>query len=204
MTVASWLAGITPLMMELAMNPEGVNRLLETVTTSIIRWLHAQLATLHAPEGIMVLDDVVGMVSKAHYEAWIHPHLSRIFNEFEGLIRVYHNDTPCPHLMGSLAGAGFDVFNFSHTTDIAEAKAQMGHRVALMGNVPPLDLGVRGTPEEVTAWARECLRKGARRRDDPVVWRRRHPRYETGKHRRAGCRRAGVGGRPDQNIRAGV
>ncbi len=161
MTVASWLGGITPLMMELAMNPDGVNRLLENVTTSIIRWLHAQLETLHAPEGIMLLDDVVGMVSKAHYEEWIHPHLSRIFNEFEGLIRIYHNDTPCPHLLGSLAGAGFDVFNFSHTIDIAEAKAQMGHRVALMGNVPPLDLGVRGTPEEVTAWARECLRKGA-------------------------------------------
>ena len=79
----------------------------------------------------------------------IHPHLRRIFDEFDGLIRVYHNDTPCPHLLDSLAEANFDVFNFSHETDIAEAKAKMGHRVALMGNVPPLDVGVRGTPEEV-------------------------------------------------------
>jgi uroporphyrinogen decarboxylase len=161
MTVASWLAGITPLLMEVALNPDVVTRILEAVTTTIIRWLHAQLDTLRQPEGIMVLDDVVGMVSQQHYEELIHPHLRRIFDEFEGLIRVYHNDTPCPHLLESLAEANFDVFNFSHKTDIAEAKAKMGHRVAMMGNVPPLDMGVRGTPAEVIESGRECLAKGA-------------------------------------------
>ena len=138
-----------------------MNHLLDTVTTSIIGWLHAQLDTLHAPEGIMVLDDVVGMVGKKHYESIIHPHLRRLFDEFDGLIRIYHNDTPCPHLLPSLAEAHFDVFNFSHEIDIADAKAKMGHRVALMGNVPPLAVGVRGTPDEVRASARACLAKGA-------------------------------------------
>ncbi len=37
----------------------------------------------------------------------------------------------------------------------------MGHRVALMGNVPPLEVGVNGTPDEVTAWAHQCLDQGA-------------------------------------------
>jgi len=74
---------------------------------------------------------------------------------------VYHNDTPCMHLVDSLADAKFDVFNFSHKMDIAEVKAKMGHRVALMGNVSPLDLGVRGTPEEVAQAAQACLDKGA-------------------------------------------
>lgn len=63
--------------------------------------------------------------------------------------------------MESLAEANFDVFNFSHQVDIGEVKAKMGHRVALMGNVPPLDVGVRGTPAEVARWARECLEKAA-------------------------------------------
>jgi uroporphyrinogen decarboxylase len=31
--------------------------------------------------------------------------------------------------------------------------------IALMGNVPPLDVMVRSTPDQVTAWARECVRK---------------------------------------------
>jgi len=157
MTVASWLVGVTPLLMGLVTTPDLVSFLLDTVTTTIIRWLHAQLDTLRQPEGILVLDDGVGMVSKRHYEAIIHPHLRRIFAEFDGLIRIYHNDTPCLHLAGSLAQAEFDVFNFSHEMEIAEVKARMGHRVALMGNVPPLEVGVRGTSADTARWARECL-----------------------------------------------
>ncbi len=161
MTVAAWLVGMTPLMMALISEPDATSRLLDTVTTSIIRWLQAQLDAVRQPEGILLLDDLVGMVSDRHYQSMIHPHLRRIFDAFDGLIRVYHNDTPCPHLLESLAEANFDVFNFSHKVDIGEAKAKMGHRVALMGNVPPLDMGVRGTPAEVAQWARECLDKGA-------------------------------------------
>jgi uroporphyrinogen decarboxylase len=161
LTVASWLIGMTPLLMGFATEPEVVSRILETVTTTIIRWLQAQLEVIRQPEGIMVLDDIVGMVSKRHYQALVHPHLKRIFDAFDGLIRVYHNDTPCMHLVESLAEANFDVFNFSHKMDLAEVKGKMGHRVALMGNVPPLDIGVRGTPEEVTQWAQTCLEKGA-------------------------------------------
>lgn len=161
MTIASWLVGMTPLMTGLINSPDEVSKILDTMTSTIIRWLHAQLDTLHQPEGIMLLDDVVGMVSKRHYEELIHPHLHRIFEEFDGLIRVYHNDTPCPHLLESLTEANFDVFNFSHEMDIGEVKAKMGHRVAVMGNVPPLDVGVRGTPAEVARWARDCLEKAA-------------------------------------------
>jgi uroporphyrinogen-III decarboxylase len=161
MTVASWLTGTTTLMMGVISQPAEVSKILDTMTTTIIRWLRAQLEALRQPQGIMLLDDVVGMVSKRHYDELIHPHLRRIFDEFEGLIRVYHNDTPCPHLLESLAEANFDVFNFSHELDIAAVKAKMGHRVALMGNVPPLDVGVRGTPADVARWARECLEKGA-------------------------------------------
>lgn len=161
MTIASWLMGVTPLMMALIDQPDDITRILDDITTSIIRWLHAQLDAIREPEGIMLLDDLVGMVSRKHYETLIHPHLRRIFDEFDGLVRIYHNDTPCEHLLASFADANFDVFNFSHETDVQVAKAQMGHRVALMGNIPPLDVGVRGTPQEVTQWTTRCLDAGA-------------------------------------------
>ncbi|MEJ2557981.1 MAG: uroporphyrinogen decarboxylase family protein [Anaerolineae bacterium] len=161
MATAGWLMGITDLMMGLVMHPAEVSRFLDTLTTTIIRWLHAQLETLHEPEGILLLDDIVGMISLKHYQEFVAPHLRRIFDEFEGLIRVYHNDTPCRHLYPALAEANFDVFNFTHKVDIAQVKAEMGHRVALMGNVPPLDVAVREPPEVVTRWAKACLDKAA-------------------------------------------
>lgn len=161
MVTAGWIMGMTDLMMAMVMQPDAVTKVLDKITTTIIRWLHAQLDTLRDPEGIMLLDDIVGMVSVKHYEKLVAPHLRRIFAEFDGLVRIYHNDTPCAHLYPSLAEAGFDVFNFSHVADIAETKAVMGHRVALMGNVAPLDIGVRGTPDEVEAAAIDCLDNAA-------------------------------------------
>lgn len=161
MVTAGFLMGISDLMIGLVTQPEETNQFLETITTTIISWLHAQLKRVREPEGILLLDDIVGMVSLKHYQAMVAPHLQRIFDEFDGLIRIYHNDTPCDHLHGALAEAGFDVFNFSHKADIGEVKRKMGHRVALMGNVAPLDLGVRGTAEEVEQAAYACLDKAA-------------------------------------------
>jgi uroporphyrinogen decarboxylase len=161
MVTASWLMGITNLMMGLVTHPGEINRFLDTLTTTIIAWLHAQLDTLHEPEGILLLDDIVGMISLDHYQEFVAPHLRCIFDEFEGLIRIYHNDTPCAHLHAALAEANFDVFNFTHEVDIGQMKDIMGHRVALMGNVPPLDVAVREPPEVVAQWARACLDKAA-------------------------------------------
>ena len=161
MTTASWLTGITSLMESMVSQPEQANKVLEIVTTSLIRWLEAQLEVLREPEGILLLDDLVGMVSPRTYQALVEPHLKRIFEHFSGLLRIYHNDTPCPRLLDNLSKAGFDVFNFSHLTDIALVKEKMAGRVALMGNVAPLDLGVRGTPEEVYTAAMRCLDQAA-------------------------------------------
>jgi uroporphyrinogen decarboxylase len=161
LTTASWLMGITPLMEGMLAAPEPVEHILEVVTTSLIRWLDAQLETIREPQGILLLDDLVGMVSRRTYTAMVERHLKRIFDHFSGLLRIYHNDTPCPHLFQNLAQAGFEVFNFSHETDIALARQSFGSRVALMGNVAPLDLGVRGSPQQVYTAARDCLDKAA-------------------------------------------
>jgi uroporphyrinogen decarboxylase len=161
LTSASWLVGIGPLMEGMLSQPDLVNRLLETVTTSLVRWLEAQLACLRQPQAVLLLDDLVGMVSRRTYQELVAPHLQRIFGHFHGLVRIYHNDTPCKHLLEPLAQAGFDVFNFSHQMDIAEVKTRLGGHSALMGNVAPLDLGVRGTPEEVYAAAISCLDRAA-------------------------------------------
>jgi uroporphyrinogen decarboxylase len=161
LAVTSWLLGTTNLMITLKTQPDLLTKLLETVTTSLISWLQAQRDCLSHPEGILLLDDLVGMVSPVTYRRLVEPHLRRIFAAFDGLLRIFHNDTPCPHLLESLVGAGFEVFNFSHETDIAIVREKMGGRVALMGNVAPLDLGVRGTPEQVYAAAVQCLDRAA-------------------------------------------
>ena len=59
--------------------------------------------------------------------------------------------------LADLPGTGFDVLNWSHNISVREAKEKTKGAITLMGNVPPLDVAVRGTPEEVAASAREAI-----------------------------------------------
>ena len=163
LAIAGWLLGVTEFLIALKREPPAASRLLNMLTDTVIAWLRAQLDVLRAPEGILVLDDIVGMLSPKLFEQFARPCLARIFAEFGGLIRVYHNDTPCPHLIEPMSTLGFDVFNFSHELDIAVVQAKLPG-VALMGNVPPRDVMALGTPDQVAAWAQECIRKTGGRR----------------------------------------
>jgi uroporphyrinogen decarboxylase len=58
-----------------------------------------------------------------------------------------------------LPDCGFNVLNWGKQTDIAEVKERVGDRICLMGNVNPLEVGVRGTPEEVREATLEVLEK---------------------------------------------
>ncbi len=159
LTVTSWFMGVSTLMESLISDPETITPILEKVTDTLIAWLDAQLKRMREPDGIMLLDDLVGMISKRQYQKMVEPHFKRIWEHFDGKIKIYHNDTPCEHLYPTLKDAGFDVFNFSFKTDIAKARELMGEDIVLFGNVAPRDLGIYGTPEQVYAAARDCLEK---------------------------------------------
>jgi uroporphyrinogen decarboxylase len=101
------------------------------------------------PIGVLVLDDLYGMMGPDDVQTFGIPRLQRILNEFDGLIRFFHNDTPNEKVYPALATVGMDVFNLSHVTELARARELIGPDVVLMGNLSPLDLLVRGTPDQV-------------------------------------------------------
>jgi len=55
--------------------------------------------------------------------------------------------------------ASINVLNWGKQKDIAEVKQRVGSRMCLMGNVNPLEIGVRGTPEEVKEATLDVLEK---------------------------------------------
>lgn len=163
-TVAGHVLGPTNFLAALADEPDSTRHVLdvlEVMTDTIIRFLQAQLGCLRQPEGILVLDDTVGLLSPGMFNRFAVPYLNRIFDTFEGLLRVYHNDTPCRHLLPHLSNLHFELFNFSHTMDIAEVRAALP-RLALMGNVGPLEPLMSGTPDQVEIAAREVIHRAGR------------------------------------------
>ncbi len=72
-------------------------------------------------------------------------------------MKVYHNDAEVDACLDHLPDAGFNVLNWGKQKDIREVKARVGKRMCLMGNVNPLEIAVRGTPDEVRAATLDVL-----------------------------------------------
>jgi uroporphyrinogen decarboxylase len=159
LAIAAHLRGFTELLIDLKLYPVETKRLLEITTKTVIRWLQAQIDNLSEVEGVLVLDDIVGFLSPEDYLEFAAPYLKEIFSSFRNFVKIYHNDSKISHLLGNLADVGFHVLNFSHTLDISEVYSKVGDRMLLMGNIPPLEVLVEGTPEEVKSYALGCIHK---------------------------------------------
>jgi len=158
--LAAFLRGVTAFMIDMIENPQLTHRLLEKTTATVIAWLKAQAEVIgDSVEGLFVLDDIVGMIGPRNYQEFAHPYLKQICDAFpEPWVKVYHNDAPSMKgILGDLAETGFDVLNWSKVIDVVEAREHVGDRLCLMGNVDPLDIGVRGTPQQMEAACQSVL-----------------------------------------------
>jgi len=150
---AGFVRGTTNFMTDLAENPAGAHQLIDLCTRVVIDWLKAQQKAMgDTVESIFILDDVVGFINKEYYLEFAHPYLKRICDAFpKDWIKVYHNDAKLEACLDHLPDTGFQVLNWGKQKNIRELKQRVGDRMCLMGNVNPLEIAVRGTPEEVKA-----------------------------------------------------
>ncbi len=159
LTIASFFRGVTGLMEDIVDHPERTMQLLSLAADLGIGWLRAQAEVLgDGVEGILVLDDLAGFIGRKHYQQFAHPFLKRYCDAFPAhWVKVFHNDANVTACIDLIPDAGFDVLNWGLDLTMKQACERLGGRMTLMGNVPPLALGVRGTPEENYAAARQAL-----------------------------------------------
>jgi uroporphyrinogen decarboxylase len=164
LTVATHLMGVTEFVLGLKLDPDRAHQLLRQTTALVKNWLEAQAAALPAAEGVMVLDDITGFLSPKDFQEFALPYLQEIFRAFPGAVKIFHNDTNNVVPYQFLREVPVDIFNFTHLQSLGRARALAGPEVCLMGNVPPLEALAQGTPEEVAAAARECVKAHGGRR----------------------------------------
>jgi len=160
LAIAAHVLGATTFLEATVAEPEATAAALDIFTDTVIGFLRAQLARIREPLGVLVLDDLPGMLSPRGFDRMAVPYLQRVFDAFPGLLRIFHSDTPCAQLLPRMAQLHCEVWNFSHEMDIAAVRAAVP-RMALLGNVAPLATLVRGTPEQVFREARACIEKVA-------------------------------------------
>jgi len=164
LATAAFMRGLTQLMMDTVDSPSGVHKLLSYTTDVTIGWLKAQAEAVgDSVEGVLVLDDVPGLLSRKHYREFAHPYLKRVFASFpKDWVKVYHNDANVGPFVEDLIEVGFDVLNWSHKLDIAEVQKRTSGKICLMGNIAPLEIATRGTPPEVKTAVLDLLHKAGR------------------------------------------
>jgi len=168
LNIASFLMGTTEFMMALMMDPENSHKLLEVITQFSIDWVQYQKEKFPSIEGILLLDDIVGFIGDDECKEYAIPYIRRIFNAFDSQLNFFHNDAQGLVSSPYLKEMGVDLFNFSFEHTMKEIRELAGPEVALIGNLPPRDVLMAGTPDQV----REETRRMIVEFGDPrrVIW----------------------------------
>jgi uroporphyrinogen decarboxylase len=148
--------GASEFMEALKTEPELMHRLLDIITDFLVDWIAVQRQAFTSIDGIFLLDDIVGFVSRRDFEMFGLPYLKRAFDA-DVSVKFFHNDAPSKASASLLETAGINLLNFGMQHNLAEMKAWTNNRIALMGNIPPRDVLADGTPADVKRSVRGML-----------------------------------------------
>lgn len=138
--------------------PDLMHHILTVTSDAVIAYLNAQIQS--GAQAAMVFDSWGGVLSEEAYHTFSLPYLKRVV---DGLIRE-NDGRRVPNIVFTKGGGlwleriadiGADAVGLDWTMDIGRARALVGERVALQGNLDPNVLFA--PPEVVAAEARKVL-----------------------------------------------
>ena len=156
LNIASFLMGTTEFLMMLGTDPERTHRLLRTVNRFLMDWHARQRQAIDSIDGMLVLDDIVGFVSEKDYKEFAEPYLKELFAA-PVAVKLFHNDADCRQSVKHYPDLGINLYNPGIQMSIADLQNATGHKLTILGNVPPRDVLAAGTPDEVRAAVRKLL-----------------------------------------------
>jgi uroporphyrinogen-III decarboxylase len=156
LNIASFLMGATEFMTALKTDPELMHQLLDVTTEFLEDWIAYQRECFPSIDGILLLDDMVGFVSRRDFEVFGAPYLARIFST-DVAVKFFHNDAPCKACAPILPEIGINLLNFGVQHSLTDMRTWTGNKVTLLGNIPPRDVLAAGTPAEVERSVKDML-----------------------------------------------
>ncbi len=131
-------------------DPATLHRMLDKTAQSVISYLNAQVAS--GAQALMVFDTWGGVLAPANYKEFSLRYMQQIVDgltrEADGRkVPVVLFTKNGGQWLDIMADTGCDGLGVDWTTDLADARAQTGDRVALQGNLDPSVL--YGSPESI-------------------------------------------------------
>jgi len=149
--------------------PDLMHRILAINAEAVAAYLNAQIAA--GAQAVMVFDSWGGVLADGAFQAFSLAYTRRVLERLDRSVPAIVFTKGGGPWLGEIAASGADVVGVDWTVDLARARALVGERVALQGNLDPMVLF--GGEAAVRAEARHVLdRFGAPER----------PNDATGKH----------------------
>ncbi len=159
-TTASFLIGTENLVRMTLRHPEAVHQLCEIAAQSALAYAEAILDSGCTPSltDAMCSATVIG---PQQFREFGQPYLKRLVDYIHsrGRTVTLHICGKTSPIWEAMADTGADCLSIDNAADLAEAKLRVGHQVRLMGNVPPSEIMLEGTPTQVREAVRVCVRK---------------------------------------------
>ncbi|MEL7566775.1 MAG: uroporphyrinogen decarboxylase family protein [Dehalobacterium sp.] len=160
-TTAALLRGITDFLKDMKKNPAAVHRLLEATTENILRymevcWEKGFVSSIGEPFASN------NVISPRYFREFVFPYLQRIgswFQEMMGKGYSLHICGRTQNVWQDIADAGAASFSLDNVEDLAEAKRIIGCRMALKGNVPPVEVMLHGKRLDIIGAVKDCIMK---------------------------------------------
>ena len=149
LNIASFLMGTTEFLMALKMEREKMEQLLTLISDFLVGWVQYQKECFPSIEGILLLDDIVGFISRRDFQKFGMFYLKKVYDSLDVPVKFFHNDSPCKASAPLLADTGVNLLNFGIQHTLTDMKAWTENKITLLGNLPPRDVLAKGTPEEV-------------------------------------------------------
>jgi uroporphyrinogen decarboxylase len=120
--------------------PKQMHRLLDVITRATVNYLNAQIAA--GAQAVMVFDTWGGVLAPSEYREFSLQYMQQIVQNLTretagGRVPVILFTKGGGAFLDEMANTGADALGVDWTTDLADARAATGGRVALQGNLDP-------------------------------------------------------------------
>lgn len=160
-SLAARLIEITELMTSMMLEPEMIDLLLEKCTLFLIDYVK-EYKVLGA-NGVLIAEPVAGLLSPDLCEMFSSKFVARIVDELQDdtFLVILHNCGQTLPLLKSIEGTGAAGLSLGNACDIAQALPLLKPDTLVLGNIDPVSVLQRGTPDDVRRIVSERLKQTA-------------------------------------------
>jgi uroporphyrinogen decarboxylase len=134
--------------------PAALHALLDRLASTVISYLRFQIES--GAQVVQLFDTWAGELARHDYETFALPVTRRIFAEIGNHVPRILYINGCSAILELMASSGADVLSVDWRIPIGQARARVGDRIALQGNLDPCAL--LGSASNLTTTAERILK----------------------------------------------